>query len=69
MPLLAAIFIVHRHDYGAQLVGVTIMAWTAAHSGPHMQGAVKIEDVNEGLVKSLVFGLVCSLLAVFQGYR
>ncbi len=34
-----------------------------------MQGAVELEDVNEGLVKSLVFGVVCTLMAVFQGYH
>jgi phospholipid/cholesterol/gamma-HCH transport system permease protein len=68
MPLLAAIFIVIG-IYGAQLVGVTIMGVDSGTFWSQMQGAVKLEDVNEGLVKSLVFGFVCSLLAVFQGYH
>ena len=34
-----------------------------------MQGAVELRDVNEGLVKSLVFGVACSLIAVYEGYH
>jgi phospholipid/cholesterol/gamma-HCH transport system permease protein len=34
-----------------------------------MQGAVALEDVNEGLVKSVAFGVACSLMAVYQGYH
>jgi phospholipid/cholesterol/gamma-HCH transport system permease protein len=34
-----------------------------------MQSAVDSGDVNEGLVKSLVFGVACSLMAVYQGYH
>ena len=34
-----------------------------------MQSAVELRDVNEGLVKSLVFGVACSLMAVYEGYH
>ena len=68
MPLLAAIFIVIG-IFGAQLVGVTVMGVDSGTFWSQMQGAVKLEDVNEGLVKSVAFGVVCSLLAVFQGYH
>ena len=34
-----------------------------------MQSAVDRGDVYEGLVKSLVFGVACSLMAVYQGYH
>jgi phospholipid/cholesterol/gamma-HCH transport system permease protein len=34
-----------------------------------MQAAVERTDINEGIVKSLVFGVACSLMAVYQGYH
>jgi phospholipid/cholesterol/gamma-HCH transport system permease protein len=34
-----------------------------------MQGAVGLSDVREGVVKSVVFGLACSLIAVYEGYH
>jgi phospholipid/cholesterol/gamma-HCH transport system permease protein len=33
-----------------------------------MQGAVDLRDIKEGLVKACVFGIACSLIAVYQGY-
>ena len=33
-----------------------------------MQGSVGLNDVMEGVVKSCVFGLACSLIAVHSGY-
>jgi len=67
MPLLAAIFSVIG-IFGAQLVGVTVMGVDSGTFWSQMQNAVRISDVSEGLVKSLVFGVVCTLMAVFQGY-
>ncbi len=34
-----------------------------------MQAAVGLRDVTEGIVKSLVFGVACSLIAVYEGYN
>jgi phospholipid/cholesterol/gamma-HCH transport system permease protein len=34
-----------------------------------MQSAVELDDVVEGIVKSLCFGFACSLIAVFEGYN
>ncbi len=68
MPLLAAIFSVIG-IFGAQLIGVSVMGVDSGTFWSQMQGAVRIGDVNEGLVKSLAFGVVCTLLAVFQGYH
>jgi phospholipid/cholesterol/gamma-HCH transport system permease protein len=34
-----------------------------------MQSAVSTRDVNEGIIKSLVFGFTCSLIAVYEGYH
>jgi phospholipid/cholesterol/gamma-HCH transport system permease protein len=68
MPLLAAIFSVIG-IFGAQLVGVRVMGVDSGTFWSQMQGAVALEDVNEGLVKSIAFGVACSLMAVYQGYH
>ncbi len=67
MPLLAAIFSVIGL-YGAQLVGVQIMGVDSGSFWSQMQGAVELRDINEGVVKSCIFGVACSLIAVYQGY-
>ncbi len=68
MPLLAAIFSVIG-IFGAQLIGVSVMGVDSGTFWSQMQSAVHISDVNEGLVKSLAFGVVCTLMAVYQGYH
>jgi phospholipid/cholesterol/gamma-HCH transport system permease protein len=68
MPLLTAIFNC-LGIYGAQLVGVTQMGIDPGTFWSQMQGAVGLRDVNEGLIKSLAFGVACSLLAVYEGYH
>ena len=68
MPLLAAVFNVIG-IFGAQLVGVTLMGVDQGTFWSQMQGAVELRDVNEGIVKSVAFGVICSLLAVYEGYH
>jgi phospholipid/cholesterol/gamma-HCH transport system permease protein len=68
MPLLAAIFSVIGL-FGAQLVGVQLMNVDAGAFWSQMQGAVQLDDVWEGVIKSCVFGVACSLIAVYQGYN
>jgi phospholipid/cholesterol/gamma-HCH transport system permease protein len=68
MPLLAAIFSVIGL-YGAQLVGVQLMGVDGGVFWSQTQGAVGLHDVNEGLAKSVVFGIACSLIAVHEGYH
>ena len=68
MPLLSAIFNCIG-IYGATLVGVTMMGIQSGTFWSQMQGAVGLSDVKEGVVKSLVFGLACSLIAVYEGYH
>ena len=29
---------------------------------------MELRDISEGVIKSLVFGLACSLIAVYEGY-
>jgi phospholipid/cholesterol/gamma-HCH transport system permease protein len=68
MPLLAAIFSIIG-IFGAQLVGVQMMGVDRGSFWSQMQGAVVLRDVTEGIVKSVVFGLTCSLIAVYEGYH
>jgi len=68
MPLLAGVFNVIG-IFGAQLVGVSVMGVDQGTFWSQMQSAVQLQDVNEGIVKSLSFGVTCSLLAVFEGYH
>jgi phospholipid/cholesterol/gamma-HCH transport system permease protein len=67
MPLLTAIFSVIG-IYGAQLVGVQIMHVDSGSFWSQMQASVALRDINEGVVKSCIFGVACSLIAVYQGY-
>jgi len=68
MPLLAVIFSVVG-VWGGMMVGVD---WLGVYEGSfwgNMQSAVDFrEDVITGVVKSVVFGFVCTWIAVFQGY-
>ena len=68
MPLLVAVFNVIG-IYGSQLVGVTLMGVDQGTFWSQMQNAVELRDVMEGVVKSLAFGVICSLLAVYEGYN
>jgi phospholipid/cholesterol/gamma-HCH transport system permease protein len=68
VPLLTAIFDVVGL-LGAHLVGVGLMGVESGSFWSQMQSAVEFKDVNEGLIKSLCFGLACSLVAVYQGYH
>ncbi|HVC01717.1 MAG TPA: lipid asymmetry maintenance ABC transporter permease subunit MlaE [Steroidobacteraceae bacterium] len=68
MPLLAAIFSLIG-IYGAQLVGVQMMHVDSGSFWSQMQASVNLRDVYEGVVKSGVFGVACSLIAVYEGYH
>jgi phospholipid/cholesterol/gamma-HCH transport system permease protein len=68
MPLLAAIFSMIGL-FGAQLVGVQMMGVDAGQFWSQMRGAVDVDDVMEGVVKSIVFGFACSAIAVYEGYH
>jgi phospholipid/cholesterol/gamma-HCH transport system permease protein len=68
MPLLSAVFNCVG-IYGSQVIGVSMMRVQPGTFWSQMQGAVGLRDVNEGLIKSVVFGAACSLLAVYEGYH
>jgi phospholipid/cholesterol/gamma-HCH transport system permease protein len=67
MPLLAAIFNCIG-IYGTQLVGVVLLRIPAGTFWSQTGSAVDLRDVREGVIKSLVFGVACSLIAVYEGY-
>ncbi len=68
MPLLAAVFS-GIGIYGAQLVGVQLMGVDAGQFWSQMRASVEIDDVMEGVIKSCVFGVACSLIAVYEGFN
>lgn len=68
MPLLAAIFSLIG-IFGAQLVGVQMMGVDPGQFWSQMRGAVEQADVMEGVIKSMVFGLSCSAIAVYEGFH
>jgi len=68
MPLLVAVFDLIGL-YGAQLMGVQFLGVDRGTFWSQMQGALGMRDVTEGIVKSLVFGVVLSLIAVNEGYH
>ncbi len=68
MPLLTAVYDVVGL-FGAHTVGVRMMGVDNGSFWSQMQSSVSLHDVNEGIVKSLVFGFICSLIAVYEGYH
>jgi phospholipid/cholesterol/gamma-HCH transport system permease protein len=68
MPLLVAIFNLIGL-FGAQLIGVQLMGVDKGSFWSQMQGSVEMRDITEGVVKSFVFGVTCSLIAVHEGYH
>lgn len=68
MPLLAAIFSAVG-VLGGYFVGVGLLGVDAGSFWGQMQNQIDFrEDVLNGVIKSLVFGLVVTWIALFQGY-
>lgn len=68
MPLLAAVFSVIGL-FGAHIVAVTMLGVDAGAFWQQMAASLDPSDVYEGIIKSCVFGVVVSLLAVWEGYN
>lgn len=68
MPLLAAVFSMVGL-LGAHLVCVSLLGVDVGSFWQQMQQSVEVADINEGIVKSIVFGIAASLLAVWEGYN
>lgn len=68
MPLLAAIFSAVA-VMGGYLVGVGVLGVDSGAYWSQMQSRVDFsEDIMNGVIKSVVFGIVVSWIAVFEGY-
>ena len=68
MPMLAAIFSVVGL-FGAHIVAVDLLGVDRGAFWQQMQSTLDPSDVYEGILKSFVFGIVASLLAVWEGYN
>ncbi len=68
VPLLTAMFN-SVGILGAWFVGVRLMGVDGGAFWSQMQEFVQTKDVWEGVIKSVVFGIVVSLIAVFEGYN
>jgi phospholipid/cholesterol/gamma-HCH transport system permease protein len=68
MPLLTAIFttvgLLGSHLVAVELLGVDVGAYWQ-----QLQSVLDMEDIREGIIKSIVFGFITSLVAVWEGYN
>ena len=68
MPLLAALFS-SVGVLGGYLVGVGLLGVDDGAFWSQMQSKIdRHEDIYNGVIKSIVFGVVCTWIALFQGY-
>jgi phospholipid/cholesterol/gamma-HCH transport system permease protein len=69
MPLLAAIFSAVG-IMGGYIVGVLMIGIDSGAFWSQMQGGVDVwDDIGNGIVKSIVFGVACTFVALYQGYE
>ena len=68
MPLLAAVFSTIGL-FGAHMIGVGLLGIDVGAFWQQMQQTLEMSDITEGIIKSVAFGIVASLLAVWEGYN
>jgi phospholipid/cholesterol/gamma-HCH transport system permease protein len=69
MPVLAILFSAIG-ILGAWLVAVGLIGLDAGNFWSIMQNGVDVwDDVGNGLVKSFVFGIICTAVALYQGFE
>jgi phospholipid/cholesterol/gamma-HCH transport system permease protein len=69
MPILAAVFSAVG-VFGGWVVGVLMIGVDAGSFWGQMQGGVDVwKDVGNGVIKSVVFGVTVTFVAVYQGYE
>lgn len=69
MPILAILFSAIG-ILGAYVVAVLLIGVDAGNFWSIMQSKVDVwRDVGNGIVKSMVFGVICSFVALYQGYE
>ena len=68
MPMLAALFTA-AGIFGGWLIGVVFIGVDEGAFWAQMQANVNfVNDVGNGIIKSIVFGVAVSLIAVFEGF-
>jgi phospholipid/cholesterol/gamma-HCH transport system permease protein len=68
MPLLAAMFSMFG-VLGGWFVGVGLLGVDDGTYWSQMQGQIDLnQDIYNGVIKSVVFGVVCTWIALFEGY-
>jgi phospholipid/cholesterol/gamma-HCH transport system permease protein len=68
MPILAALFSA-MGVFGGYLIAVRLIGVDAGSFWSQMQASVDFsEDILNGVIKSFVFGIIVSWIAVFEGY-
>lgn len=68
MPLLAALFSM-MGVFGGYLVGVVMIGVDEGSFWSQMQAAVDVRrDIVNGVIKSVVFGIAVTAIALFEGY-
>ena len=69
MPILAILFSAVG-ILGAYVVAVLLIGVDSGNFWSIMQSSVDVQrDVGNGIVKSMVFGVICTFVAVYQGYE
>jgi phospholipid/cholesterol/gamma-HCH transport system permease protein len=69
MPILAILFSAVG-ILGAYVVAVPLIGVDAGNFWSIMQSGVDVwRDVGNGIVKSVVFGFICTFVALYQGYE
>ena len=69
MPLLAAMFSAVG-IFGGYVVGVLMIGIDPGQFWSQMQAGVDVwDDVGNGIIKSLVFGVTCTFVALYEGYE
>ena len=62
-------YVVAPRFIGAWIVGVGLIGTDGGAFWSQMQAAVDVfSDIGNGVIKSLVFGVACALVALYQGY-
>jgi phospholipid/cholesterol/gamma-HCH transport system permease protein len=68
MPILATLFSA-MGVFGGYLVGVQLIGVDEGSFWSQMQASVDFrQDILNGVIKSFVFGIIVSWVAVFEGY-
>ena len=69
MPILALLFSAVG-ILGAYVVGVLMIGLDPGNFWSIMESGVDVRrDLGNGIIKSIVFGVICSFVAVYQGYE